>query len=123
MADILVVDDAPFMRRALSHILTKDGHKIVGEAENAHDAVVSYKKLRPDLVTLDMTMPEIDGVNSLKAIKNIVAEDKEAKIIVISAIGQQETLMECMQAGARDYVNKPFQPVWVRDAVRRALER
>ena len=122
MADIFVVDDAPFMRRALSHILTKDGHKIVGEAENAHDAVVSYKKLRPDLVILDMIIPEIDGVNSLKAIVEIVAHDKDAKIITISSIDQQDILMECMQAGAKEYIVKPFQSPRVTDAVRRALE-
>src|SRR5688572_25082315 len=102
MANILVVDDSPFMRKVLSDMLIKAGHTVVGQAGNAHEAVVSYKELKPDVMTLDVVMPEVDGINFIRAIKKIIAEDKEAKIIMISSMGQQQEIVnECIQAGAR----------------------
>lgn len=123
MAKILIVDDAVFMRKMLSDILTKDGHQVVGEAENAKEAVNLYKKLKPDVVTLDIIMPEIDGVDAAKAIKAIVAEDPNAKILMVSAMGQQEMVVESIQAGAKDFIVKPFQPSNVASAVKRLLKR
>ena len=122
MADILIVDDSAFMRKVLSDILIKDGQKVIGHAGNAHEAVTSYRELKPDLMTLDVVMPEIDGMNAIKAIKNIIAEDKEAKIIMISSMGQQQEIVnECIQAGASNFINKPFQPPQVTEAIRRVL--
>ena len=122
MAKILVVDDSSFMRKVLSDILTKDGHEVVGQAENAEEAVTLYKELKPDLMTFDLVMPEVHGMTYIKAIKDIMAEDKGAKIIIISSLGlQQEIVNECIQAGARDFIIKPFKPPQVREAVRQAL--
>lgn len=121
MAKILIVDDAIFMRRMLSDILTKAGHQIVGEAENAKEAVTLYKKLKPDVMTLDIIMPEVDGMDAMKAVKAILAFDKEAAIVVVSAMGQQEHVVESIQAGAKDFIVKPFQPSQVTGAVDRLL--
>lgn len=106
MAKILVTDDAAFMRMMVKDILTKGGHKVVGEAENGKQAVDKYKELKPDLVTMDITMPEMDGIEALKAIK---AEDPSANVIMCSAMGQQAMVLEAIQAGAKDFVVKPFQ--------------
>jgi two-component system chemotaxis response regulator CheY len=123
MAKILIVDDAVFMRKMLSDILTKDGHQIVGEAENAKEAINLYKKLKPDIVTLDIIMPDVEGINATKAIKEITAEDPNAKILMVSAMGQQEMVVESIQAGAKDFIVKPFQPSNVTSAVKRLLKR
>lgn len=121
MAKILIVDDAVFMRKMLSDILTKEGHTIVGEAENAKEAVELYKKLKPDVVTLDIVMPEIGKITAIKAIKAIKLLDKKAKIIMVSAMGQQEMVVESIQAGASDFVVKPFQATNVVRAVERLM--
>lgn len=121
MANVLVVDDAVFMRKMLSDILTKDGHSVVGEAENAKEAVELYKKLKPDVVTLDIIMPEVEGVDAMKAIRTITEKDKRAKIVMVSAMGQQEQVVEAIQAGAKEFIVKPFQPSQVTGAVRRLL--
>ena len=123
MANILIVDDAVFMRKMLSDVLVKDGHKIVGEAENAKEAVSLYKKLKPDVVTLDIIMPDVDGVDAMKAVKEINAFDKNAKIVMVSAMGQQELVVEAIQAGAKDFIVKPFQPSRVTDAINRLLKK
>lgn len=115
---ILIVDDAAFMRMMLKDILTKNGYKVVGEAENGARAVEKYKELSPDLVIMDITMPEVDGIQAVKLIKNI---DKSANIIMCSAMGQQAMVIESIQAGARDFIVKPFQADRVVDAVRRVL--
>ena len=122
MANVLVVDDALFMRKMLSDILVKDGHRVVGEAENAKEAVTLYKKLKPDVMTLDMVMPEVDKMNSLQAIQEILALDQGAKIVMVSAMGQQELVVQSIRAGAKDFIVKPFEPKQVTDAVRRLLE-
>ena len=122
MANVLVVDDALFMRKMLSDILVKDGHRVVGEAENAKEAVTLYKKLRPDVMTLDIVMPEVDGMDSMKAIQEILALDQGAKIVMVSAMGQQELVVQSIRAGAKDFVVKPFEPKQVTEAVRRLLK-
>ena len=108
MAKILIVDDALFMRKILADIFSEAGHKIVGEAENAKEAVELFKKLKPDIVTMDIIMPEIDGISTLKAIKHILKSDKDAKIVIVSAMGQQDMVVESIQAGAKDFVVKPL---------------
>ncbi|MDR1066937.1 MAG: response regulator [Clostridiales bacterium] len=115
---ILLVDDAAFMRMMLKNILTQNGYNIVGEAENGAIGVEKYKELKPDLVILDITMPEMDGI---QAAKNIKAVDSAAKIIMCSAMGQQEMVIESIQAGARDFIVKPFQPDRVVEAVNKAI--
>ena len=122
MANVLVVDDALFMRKMLSDIFAKGGHQVIGQAENAKQAVTLYKKLKPDLVTLDIVMPEVDGMDSMKAIEEILALDKRAKIVMVSAMGQQELVVQSIRAGAKDFIVKPFEPEQVTEAVRRLLE-
>lgn len=115
---ILIVDDAAFMRMMLKNILTQNGYEIVGEASNGLEAVNLYRELKPDLVTMDITMPEMDGINAVREIKKI---DPEAKIIMCSAMGQQAMVIESIQAGAKDFVVKPFQPERVLEAVKKVL--
>ena len=122
MAKILIVDDAIFMRKMLSDILTKDGHEIVGEAENAKEAVTLFKKLKPDLVTLDIVMPEVDGMTAMRAIRDIVSTDQKAIILMVSAMGQEAFVVESIQAGAKDFIVKPFQPQTISTTVKRLLE-
>ncbi|MCX7795028.1 MAG: response regulator [bacterium] len=115
---ILIVDDAAFMRMMLKNILTQNGYEVAGEASNGLEAVTLYKELKPDLVTMDITMPEMDGITAVREIKKI---DPEAKIIMCSAMGQQAMVIESIQAGARDFVVKPFQPDRVLEAVKKVL--
>ena len=122
MANILIVDDALFMRKILSDIFSKEGHKVVGEAENANEAIKLYKKLKPDIVTMDIIMPEIDGVSTLKAIKQILQLDKDAKIVIVSAMGQQDMVVESIQAGAKDFIVKPFQRSRIIESIARLLK-
>jgi len=123
MAKILVVDDSLFMRKILSDILLKEGHEIVGEAENAKEAVTSYRKLKPDAVTFDIVMPEMDGVNTMQAIRQIRHYDKNARILMVSAMGQQELVVESIRAGAKDFILKPFQSFQIAGAIRRLLNQ
>lgn len=116
---ILIVDDAAFMRMMIKDILTKHGFIVVGEAENGMIAVERYKTLKPDLVTMDITMPEMDGI---AAVRQIRAFDPEARIIMCSAMGQQPMVIDAIQSGARDFIVKPFQPDRVLEAVHKALE-
>ncbi|NLW90317.1 MAG: response regulator [Syntrophomonadaceae bacterium] len=116
---ILVVDDAAFMRMMIKDILTKNGFNVVGEAENGVVAVDRYKELMPDLVTMDITMPDMDGIAAVKAIKSF---DTTARIIMCSAMGQQAMVIDAIQAGAKDFIVKPFQPERVIEAVSKALE-
>ncbi|SDF39198.1 response regulator [Sporolituus thermophilus] len=117
-AKILIVDDAAFMRMMIKDILTKNGYQVVGEAENGLKAIEKYQELRPDLTTMDITMPEMDGITAVKEIKKI---DPAAKIIMCSAMGQQAMVIEAIQSGARDFIVKPFQPDRVLEAVRKAV--
>ena len=115
---ILVVDDAAFMRMMLKDILTKNGYEIAGEAENGLKAVEKYKELQPDLVIMDITMPEMDGIQAVREIKKI---NPDAKIMMCSAMGQQAMVIESIQAGARDFVVKPFQAERVIESVKKII--
>lgn len=115
---ILIVDDAAFMRMMIKDILSKNGFEIVGEAENGAIAVEKYKELKPDLTTMDITMPEKDGI---AAVKEIRAFDSSARIVMCSAMGQQAMVIDAIQAGAKDFIVKPFQPDRVLEAIRKAL--
>lgn len=117
-ASVLIVDDALFMRMMIKDILSKDGFEIVGEAENGIEAVKKYAELRPDLVTMDIVMPEMDGI---EAVRNIIKLDPEATVLMCSAMGQQPLVVEALEAGAKDFIIKPFQPLKVVEAVRKAL--
>jgi len=121
MASVLVVDDALFMRRMLSDILKKEGIEICGEAENGKEAIEKYQQLKPDLVTMDIVMPKIEEIDGIDAVKEIMKVDPQAKIIMVSAMGQHSLVVEAIQAGAKDFVTKPFQPSRVAEAVKRAL--
>ncbi|MCX7695941.1 MAG: response regulator [Caloramator sp.] len=118
MAKVLIVDDAAFMRMMLKDILTKNGYEVIGEAPNGAKAVEIYKTEKPDVVTMDITMPEMDGIQAVKEIK---ASDPNAKIIMCSAMGQQAMVMEAIKSGARDFIVKPFQPERVLEALKKVL--
>ena len=104
--EILIVDDAAFMRMMLRDILEKNGYHVVGEAVNGKDGLRKYTSLQPDLVTLDITMPEMDGISLLKEIRK---KDSEAKIIMCSDMGQRHMVVDAIQNGAKDFIVKPFQ--------------
>ena len=115
---ILICDDAAFMRMMIKDILSKNGYNIVGEAENGAKAVEKYAETKPDLVLMDITMPEMDGIQALKKIKE---SDPGAKIIMCSAMGQQAMVIESIQSGAKDFIVKPFQPDRVLEAVKKVI--
>ncbi|MFT9847847.1 response regulator [Aneurinibacillus sp. REN35] len=115
---VLIVDDAAFMRMMIKEILTKNGYNVVGEASDGAQAVEKYKELNPDLVTMDITMPEMDGITALKEIKKINAA---AKVIMCSAMGQQAMVIDAIQAGAKDFIVKPFQADRVIEAIKKTL--
>ena len=116
--NILICDDAAFMRMMIKDILTKNGYTVAGEAENGLKAVEKYKEVSPDLVLMDITMPEMDGIAALKEIKKI---DAGAKVIMCSAMGQQAMVIESIQAGAKDFIVKPFQAERVLEAVKKVV--
>ena len=116
--NILVCDDAAFMRMMIKDILSKNGYNVVGEAENGAKAVEKYNELKPDLVLMDITMPEMDGIQALKQIK---AGDPGAQVIMCSAMGQQAMVIESIQAGAKDFIVKPFQADRVIEAVKKVV--
>ena len=118
MARVLVVDDAAFMRKVLSDALAKGGHEVVGEAANGLEAVSQFQELHPDVTTLDITMPEKDG---LTALKEILTLDPAARIVMCSALGQESKVLQAIKTGAKDFVVKPFQPSRVLEAVQRVL--
>jgi two-component system, chemotaxis family, chemotaxis protein CheY len=118
MARVLVVDDAAFMRKMVTDALVKGGHEVVGEAGNGNEAVARYQELRPEVTTLDITMPEKDG---LVALQEIMALDPSARVIMCSALGQESKVLESIKIGAKDFVVKPFQPDRVLGAVDKAL--
>lgn len=111
---ILIVDDTAFMRMSLRKLLEQHGHEVVGEAENGADAIQKYAELKPDIVTLDITMPKMDGLAALKA---LLAMDPNAKVIMCSAMGQKSMVIEALKAGAKDFIVKPFQPQRVLEAI------
>lgn len=115
---VLVCDDAIFMRTMIADILTQAGYQVVGEAESGVEAVQRYQELNPDLVTMDIVMPEMGGID---AVREIVKLDPGARILMCSAMGQQALVVEAIQAGAKDFVVKPFQPARVLEAVQRLI--
>ena len=120
MPSILIVDDAAFMRMMLRDIITKNGMEVAGEAENGAIAIEKYKEVKPDLVTMDITMPEMDGITALKG---ILEADSSARVVMCSAMGQQAMVIEAIQAGAKDFIVKPFKPDRVIDAINKSLAK
>jgi two-component system chemotaxis response regulator CheY len=118
MARVLVVDDAAFMRKVVSDALTSGGHEVVGEAGNGNEAVQRYQELKPELTTLDITMPEKDG---LAALAEIMTINPSARVLMCSALGQESKVIESIKLGAKDFVVKPFQPPRLLEAVGKAL--
>ncbi len=118
----MVVDDAVFMRKMIGDILKKEGYEVVGEAENGKEAVDKYVELKPDLVTMDIVMPKVGDIDGIGAVKQIMEKDSKAKILMVSAMGQHALVVEAIQAGAKDFVTKPFQPSRVIEAAKRVLE-
>ncbi len=116
--NVLVCDDAAFMRMMIKDILTKNDYNVVGEAENGAKAVEKYNELQPDLVLMDITMPEMDGIQALKKIRET---DSKAVVIMCSAMGQQAMVIEAIQSGAKDFIVKPFQADRVIEAVKKVL--
>lgn len=116
--NILICDDAAFMRMMIKDILTKNGYNVAGEAENGMKAVEKFKEVNPDLVLMDITMPEMDSIQALKEIKKL---DGGAKVIMCSAMGQQAMVIESIQAGAKDFIVKPFQAERVIEAVKKVV--
>ena len=115
---VLICDDALFMRTMLADILRQAGFEVLGEAQTGAEAVTKYKELKPSLVTMDIVMPDMGGIDAVRA---IMKDHPEAKILMCSAMGQQALVIEAIQAGARDFVVKPFQPSRVLEAVQRVL--
>ena len=113
---VLLVDDTAFMRRMLKDILTRQGFEVVAEAGNGREAVKAYHEAHPDLTIMDITMPEMDGI---AAVREIIGQDPAARIIMCSALGQMELIIEALEAGGRDFVVKPFLPDKVLEAVRK----
>jgi two-component system chemotaxis response regulator CheY len=115
---VLICDDAAFMRVMIKDILTKNGYEVAGEAENGLKAVEKYNETKPDLVMMDITMPEMDGIQALKKIRET---DSNATVIMCSAMGQQAMVIESIQSGAKDFIVKPFQADRVLEAVKKAI--
>lgn len=120
MKTVLICDDAAFMRTILKNLVTSNGYQVVGEAENGMHACKMYRQLKPDLVTMDITMPVMDGI---AAVKEIIAEFPDANIIMCSAMGQQIMVMEAIQAGAKDFIVKPFQPEKVMMSINKVFSK
>ena len=118
MTKVLIVDDASFMRMMIKDILQKNGFEVIGEAANGIEAVNLYKKEKPDVVTMDITMPDMDGI---EAVKEIRAFDPNAKVIMCSAMGQQSMVMDAIKSGAEDFIVKPFQADRVLEAIRKVV--
>lgn len=115
---VLITDDAAFMRTTLRNVLEKEGFEVVGEAANGQEAVEQYQALRPDVVTMDITMPVMNGIDAIKEIMKI---DSGAKIVVCSAMGQKPMVIDALSAGAKDFLVKPFEPERVVEALRKVL--
>ncbi|MBQ9134690.1 MAG: response regulator [Lachnospiraceae bacterium] len=119
MAKVLIVDDSKMSRRMLRTIIEGIGHEIVGEGANGEEGVKLYKETKPDIVTMDITMPEMDGINCLKAIKEF---DADANVIMVTAAGQSAKLMDALKAGAKEFICKPYEPEQVINAVKEVLK-
>lgn len=116
MASILIVDDSRTSRKVLKNLLETDGHTIVGEAVDGAEGVAKYKELKPDAVTMDITMPIMDGI---EAVKHIMDFDPEAKVVMVTAAGQKSKMVEAIKNGAVDFLTKPFEPEQITDVINR----
>jgi two-component system chemotaxis response regulator CheY len=119
-ARILIADDASFMRQMIREIIEPEGYEVVGEATNGIEAVEQYVELRPDIVTMDIVMPKRSGID---AVKGILAEDAGAQVVMCSALGQETLVQEALQAGARDFIVKPFKPDAVLTTLNKILDK
>lgn len=118
MARVLIVDDAAFMRKMVSDAVSQGGHEVIGEAANGQEAIERFRELSPEVTTLDITMPEKDG---LQALREIMALDPQARVVMCSALGQESKVLESIKIGAKDFVVKPFQADRVLGAIDKAL--
>jgi two-component system, chemotaxis family, chemotaxis protein CheY len=122
MARIMVTDDAIFMRQMLSNILKAEGYEICGEASNAKEAVEKYQQLKPDLVTMDIVMPMMEELDGIGAVKEILKTDPNARILIISVMGQESLVNKALDAGAKDFIIKPFKSERVIEVVKGILK-
>jgi two-component system chemotaxis response regulator CheY len=120
MARILVADDASFMRQMIREIVEDEGHEVVGEASDGVEAVEEFRRLHPDVVTMDIVMPKRSGID---AVKGILELDPSACVVMCSALGQETLVAEALQAGARDFIVKPFKPDGVLATIQKVLEK
>ncbi len=118
MAKILVADDAMFMRNKTSRLLTANGYQVI-EAANGEEAVNNYFREKPDLVLMDITMPVLDGI---EALKQVMTKDPDAKVVMVTALGQKSMVLEAVKAGARDFIVKPFEPERLLEAVKKQCQ-
>lgn len=118
MAKILIVDDSIISRKKLKKIIQMSNHEVVGEAVDGNEAYEKYEQLRPDLVTMDITMPNLDGISALK---KIISSYKDAKIIMITALGQGNKILDALNNGAKNYITKPFEEEKVLNSIEEAL--
>ena len=119
-ARVLIADDASFMRQMIREIIEPEGYEVVGEATNGIEAVEQFTELHPDLVTMDIVMPKRSGID---AVKEILTVDPEARVVMCSALGQETLVMEALQAGAKDFIVKPFKPDAVLTTMAKILEK
>ena len=119
-ARVLIADDASFMRQMIREIIEPEGYEVVGEATNGIEAMEKYTELKPDIVTMDIVMPKQSGID---AVKGIMAESPDAKVVMCSALGQESLVMEALQAGAKDFIVKPFKPENVLATLAKTLEK
>ena len=120
MARVLIADDASFMRQMIREIIEPEGHEVVGEATNGIEAVDIYEELQPDLVTMDIVMPKRSGID---AVKTIVAEHPTARVVMCSALRQETLVREALQAGAFDFIVKPFKPESVLATLEKVVDK
>lgn len=119
MSKILIVDDSMFMRSILKNILEKEKYQIIGEANNGNECIEKYKELKPDLITIDMIMPEMNGIDTVRKLMQI---NSKIKVIMVSAMGQQVLIEEALKAGAKNFIIKPFQPEKVIETIKQVLQ-
>ncbi len=120
MARVLVADDASFMRQMIREIVEAEGHEVVGEASDGDEAIEEFKRLHPDVVTMDIVMPRRSGID---AVKGIIEMDPGARIVMCSALGQETLVQEALQAGAKDFIVKPFKPDSVISKIDKVIEK